>query len=225
MKNRILALTLLGFTLYWSLGWYIPSVILSSSMAVFSVLIGAAILVKYAAVFWAVVVRGVRSDQGDGAHLAAIGVPSIAASIVYGGLYVLAWNAAGQPETWLCTPAANFSRLLLIGGCVALYLTPDVQRDRLSLPAVMWLAAILLTAVFTAFVLGAYVGSDTVRGLFRPLTVSQPFCPPEMPFWEASSSSYVHGPDSPYRQLVRPRMCFRTAEKARSLGLTVLTFQ
>lgn len=167
MKNHLLALSLIGFILYWTVGWYIPSLILSSSMAVFSVFIGAAILLKYAHGFWLVLFKGARSEAGDGAHLAAIGIPSIAASVVYGGLYVLAWNAAGQPESWIGTPASNFARLLLIGGCVALYFTPDVRRDRLSLPAIIWFAAILITAVFTAFVLGVYVGPDQFVGIWR----------------------------------------------------------
>lgn len=167
MKNHLLALSLLGFAAYWTIGWYIPSVILSTSMAVFSIFIGAAILLKYAHAFWLVVFKGIRSESGDGAHLAAIGIPSIAASVVYGGLYILAWNAAGQPESWIGTPASNFARLLLIGGCVALYLTPDVHKDKLSLPAIIWLVAILFTAVVTSFILGVYVGADRLPLFWR----------------------------------------------------------
>ena len=225
-KNPLLALTLLSLAAYWSIGWYIPGIILSSSMSVFSILIGAAIIVRYSSGFYHVLFEGARSEREDGAHLAALGIPSIAASIVWGGVWTLSWNISGQPDAWLGTPASNFSRVLLIAGCIALYLTPDVQRQRLSLPGVMWLAAILVTAVFTAFILGAYVGNDPVQSMFRGYRVSHPLCPADRPLWAASHSNLYHGPDSPYRATVKPRMCFATHQEARAGGfrpVTVLT--
>lgn len=214
-KNPLLSLTLLALSAYWTLGWYIPGVILSSSMSVFSILIGAAVAWRYRHGFYHVLFEGARSEWGDGAHLAALGIPFIAASIVWGGVWTLSWNISGQPDAWLGTPASNFSRILLIAGCIALYLTPDVQRERLSLPGVMWLAAILVTAVFTAFILGAYVGNDTVQSMFR---VSYPTCPADRPLWAASRSNLYHGPDSTYRATVKPRMCFATHEDAQAGG-------
>lgn len=214
-KNPLLTLTIVSLAAYWSIGWYIPGVILSSSMSMFSILIGAAIIVRYSSGFYHVLFQGARSEREDGAHLATLGIPSIAASIVWGGVFTLCWNIAGQPDHWLATPMSNFSRVLLIAGCIALYLTPDVERERLSLPGVMWLAAILITAVFTAFILGAFVGNDTVQSMFR---VSYPACPAERPLWAASHSNLYHGPDSPYRDQVKPRMCFATTEEARAEG-------
>ena len=215
-KNPLLAVTIISLAGYWSVGWFIPGFILSSAMSVFSILIGAAVLVRYSTGFYNVLFRHARSKAQDGAHLAALGIPSIAASIVWGGLFTLSWNIAGQPEHWLATPASNFSRVMLIAGCIALYLTPDVQKERLSLPGVMWLAAIMLTAVFTAFILGAYVGNDAVNGLFSRASYST--CPGDRPLWAASGSHLYHGPDSPYRMLVKPRMCFRTDEEAQEAG-------
>lgn len=223
MKNPLLSLTLLALATYWTIGWYIPGVVLSSSMSVFSILIGAAVTWRYRRGFYSVLFQGARSEREDGAHLAALGIPSIAASIVWGGVFTLCWNIAGQPDHWLATPMSNFSRVLLIAGCVALYLTPDVERERLSLPGVMWLAAILITAVFTAFILGAYVGNEGVQSLFR---ISHPTCPADRPLWAASSSNLYHGPDSPYRETVKPRMCFATHQEAQAGGfrpVSVLT--
>lgn len=216
-RNPLLSLTIASLAAYWSLGWYVPGVILSSSLSVFSILIGAAIIVRYSSGFYYVLFKGVRSKTEDGAHLAALGIPSIAASIVWGGVWTLCWNIAGQPETWLGTPASNFSRILLVAGCIALYLTPDVQRERLSLPGVMWLTAILITAVFTAFILGAYVNQDAARAALG-YRVSYPTCPEDRPLWAASHSRLYHGPDSPYRATVRPRMCFATDGEAREGG-------
>lgn len=217
-NNPLLALTIVSLAAYWSIGWFIPGVILSSSMSVFSVLIGASIIVRYSSGFYNVLFQGARSDREDGAHLAALGIPSIAASIVWGGVWTLSWNISGQPDAWLGTPASNFSRVLLIAGCIALYLTPDVQRERLSLPGVMWLAAILVTAVFTAFILGAYVGNDAVKSMTRDYRVIYPECPADRPLWAASHSALYHGPDSPYRATVKPRMCFATHQEAQAGG-------
>lgn len=216
--NHLLAVTILGMAGYWTLGWLVPSFILSSSLSVFAILIGAAILWRYSSGVYRVLILGERSRAEDGAHLAALGIPSIAAAIVWAGLFTLAWNLSGQPEHWLGTPVYNFSRLLMVGGCVALYLTPDVQRERLSLPGIMWLLAIVVTAVFTAFVLGAYVGSDGVRELFRGYRASYPTCPSDRSVWVASSSSLYHTETSPYRMLVVPRRCFATPEEAESAG-------
>lgn len=216
--NPLLLITLIGLTAYWSLGWWVPNLVMSSSMSVFSVLIGAAIMVRYSSGFYHVLFQGQRSPREDGAHLAAIGIPSIAASIVWGGVFTLLWNFNGQPESWIGTPASNFSRLLLVGGCVALYLTPGVEKQRLSLPAVAWLTAILATAITAAFLLGAYLGDDALTRLTRP--VSYPQCPPDRPYWAASHSSLYHGPESPYRAQVVPRRCFATEGEAQDAGLS-----
>lgn len=218
IKNPLLLVTIAALAAYWSIGWYIPGVILSSSMAMFSILIGAAIIVRYSSGFWHVLVEGGRSDREDGAHLAALGIPSIAASIVWGGVWTLCWNMSGQPDSWLGTPTSNFSRALLIAGCIALYLTPDVQRERLSLPGVMWLTAIMVTAVFTAFLLGAYLGNEPVKAAIQSQRVSHPVCPEDRPYWSATHSNVYHGPDSPHRVLVKPRRCFATAREAEAQG-------
>lgn len=99
MKNNpLLAITIVSLAGYWSIGWLIPGLILSSSLSMFSILIGAAILIRYSTGFYQVLFRMARSEREDGAHLAALGIPSIAASIVWGGLFTLTWNIAGQPE-------------------------------------------------------------------------------------------------------------------------------
>ena len=215
-NNPLLAITLLGLLGYWSIAWFIPGFILSSAMSVFSILIGAAILVRYSAGAVQVLFFGARSENGDGAHLAALGIPSIAASIVWGGLFVLAWNIAGQPESWLATPVSNFSRVMLIAGCVALYLTPDVDRRHLSLPGVVWLVALLITAAVVAFLLGLSAQSEFTRRIMGPSDFAT--CPKDRPIWGASGSKIYHAPDSPWRALVNPRRCFRNSEEAQAAG-------
>lgn len=215
VQNRLLLLVTLTLAAYWSLGWYIPGALLSITLSVFSVLVGVAIIFRYFQGVYGVLIRRERSEDGDGAYLAAIGIPSIAASIVYGGMFNLGWIIAGTPDDWLGTPASNFSRLLMVGGCVALYLTPDVQRERFSIPSLIWLSILMVTAVVTAFVLGAFVGNEC---LFDIRPVSYPDCRTEKPVWVANNSRYFHTEDSPWRAEVVPRRCYKTVEEAQKAG-------
>lgn len=218
-QNMLLALTLTFLLAYWSVGWLVPPLVLSLSLAVFSMIIGGAVLVRYASLFWRVLVRGERSGKDDGAHLAALGIPSIGAAIVWGGMFTLLWNINWQPDHWLGTPVSNFSRVLLSAGCVSLFLTPDVERQRLALPGVIWLAAIGITAVVAAFALGAYVGSDGRVPFARPfMRADFPSCPVGRPVWGARWSMYYHTEASPYRAQVLARRCFLSEEEAQAAG-------
>lgn len=213
--NPLLMSVGIALAAYWSLGWYVPGVLLSTCLSIFSVLVGVAILFKYIQGFIGVLFWGHRSLAEDGAHLAALGIPAIAAAIVWGGTFTLSWNIAGQPPEWLGTPASNFSRFLLVAGCIALYFTPDAQRDKLSLNSVAWLLIIMATAILTAFFLGAYMG-DSNRLNWRPAYWT--YCGPGRPLWAATHSRYYHSLDSPYRRLVKARGCFETEEEAQAAG-------
>lgn len=167
MPNKLIFIVFVLLGAYWSLGWYVPGLWLSTTLAIFSVLVGLAIVVKYFRGVYRVLIKGARSEDEDGAHLAALGIPAIASSVVYGGMFTLAWNLAGQPPDWLGTPASNFSRLLLVLGCVAFYFTPDIQRQQLKLSSVVWLVVIMTTAVLSAFILGLYVSNDRLIDVNR----------------------------------------------------------
>lgn len=218
LPNKLLSLITLALAVYWTLGWYVPGLWLSTTLSIFSILVGLAILIKYFRGVYRVLIKGERSGEDDGAHLAALGIPAIAASIIFGSMFTLSWNLAGQPPDWLGTPASNFSRLLLVGGCVAFYFTPDVQKQRLSLPSVIWLLLIMTTAVLSAFILEAYVG-DTRLINMRP--ISYPLCPPDRPVWVASNSRFYHDSnDSPWVLKIVPRRCFATEAEAIEAGFT-----
>lgn len=215
-KNQFLINICLGLAAYWSLGWYIPGPILSVSLSVFAVLVGLAIIFKYFQGWYGVLWRGERSPEHRMAHLGAVGIPAVAASVVYGGVFTLCWNIAGTPVDWLGTPTSNFSRVLLVAGCVALYLTPDDERGKYSLPSQVWLIILFITAVISAFLLGTYVGEDRPRFVVRPAHWAE--CTSEQTVWVASGSKYYHGPESPWRDLVKARGCFVSAEEARVAG-------
>lgn len=219
MPNKLLFVVTVLLGAYWSLGWYVPGLWLSTTLAIFSVLVGLAIVVKYFRGVYRVLIKGARSEDEDGAHLAALGIPAIASSVVYGGMFTLAWNLAGQPPDWLGTPASNFSRLLLVLGCVAFYFTPDIQRQQLKLSSVVWLVVIMTTAVLSAFILGLYVSNDRLIDVNRIRPITYPACPEDRPYWVASSSGYFHFAEtSPWAPKIIPRRCFTSPEEAVAAG-------
>lgn len=215
-RNQLLINICVALAAYWTLGWYVPGAILSVTLSVFAVLVGLAIIFKYFQGWYGVLWKGERSPEHKRAHLGAIGIPGVAASVVYGGVFTLLWNLFGQPPDWLGTPASNFSRLTLVASCVALYMTPDDLRGKYSLPSQVWLIILFVTATITAYLLGAYVEDRPQFSVIRPAHWAE--CTREKPVWIASGSKYYHGPDSPWRELVRARGCFATAEEARVAG-------
>lgn len=225
VKNPLLVFTVAALAAYWSIGWYVPNVIFSVAFSVLSFLMGAAISRVYGEAFFNVLFRRERSGEGDGAHLGVLGVFSIALSFIWSGVFTLTWNLMGQPDTWLGTPPSNFSRLLLIAGCVSLYFAPSVTKQRVSIPSVAWLVIALATAASAGLAVGLFVGQNDVGGLFRPSHANFSTCPWDKPYWVASSSQTYHGPDSPYRMLMAPRRCFGTEEEAVAAGFKAVSGQ
>lgn len=218
VKNPLLVFTVAALAAYWSLGWYVPNVIFSVAFSVLSFLMGAAISRVYGEAFFNVLFRRERSGEGDGAHLGVLGVFSIATSFIWGGAFTFFWNILGQPEQWLGTPASNFSRLLLIAGCVCLYFAPSISKQRVSVPSVAWIIIALVTAASAGLAVGIFVGKNDVGGIFRSAHANYSTCPGDRPYWVGSASQTYHGPDSPYRMLIAPRRCFATEEEALAEG-------
>ena len=218
IANNSLLLILLGFmAIYWLFGWYIPNILLSGTVSIFSVLIGIAVTYRYSRGVYSVLVRGVRSQGEDNAHLGALGIPAVAAGVVYGGLYNLVWNYMGTPPEWIGTPMSNFGRVLMAVGFVGLFFSPDAARHRITLSSAAWAISILLTAVIVAFLMGARVGSE-VQPIRRFLYgVNHPVCPIDQPIMGTVGRIY-HTLDSPYRSLSKPRVCFATEGDARRAG-------
>ena len=220
-SNGLLSGILLFLAAYWSLGWYVPGFLLSVSMSILSVLVGFAILWGHFNGFVGVLFRKDRDPSGSGAHLAAISIPGIALSVIYGGFWTLAYNLAGQPQDWLGTPASNFSRVILVASCIGLYFTPDIRHHKVPISNLIWLAVLFVTASMTAFILGLYVQPGFVvvdsGGGVRP--IAYPTCPDDRPVWVASNSMYFHIADeSTWAPRVIPRRCYKTPEEAVAAG-------
>lgn len=222
VKNPLLIFTVLALAAYWSIGWYVPNVIFSVAFSVLSFVMGAAICRIYGEAFFNVLVRRERSSDGDGAHLGVLGVFSIALSFIWSGGFTLIWNLMGQPDTWLGTPASNFSRALLIAGCVCLYFAPSVTKQKVSIPSVTWLVIAVAAAFSAGFAVALYVGQNDVGGLFRSSHANYSTCPWDKPYWVGSSSQTFHGPESPYRMLIAPRRCFGSEQEAIAAGYTAV---
>lgn len=225
LKNPLLLFTVAALTAYWTAGWYVPNTIFSVAFSVLSFLMGSAISWVYGRAFVNVLFHRERSTDGDGAHLGVLGVFSIAASFIYGGGFTLAWNLVGQPEGWLGTPASNFSRLLLIVGCVCLYFAPNVVEQRVRVPTLTWAVIAILTAASAGIAVGLYIGQNDLGGVFRTSSSNYSTCPSDKPYWVGSSSQTYHGPESPYRMLIAPRRCFGSEEEAVEAGFKAIGTQ
>lgn len=225
LQNPLLLFTIGALTAYWTLGWYVPNNIFSVAFSVLSFLMGAAISWVYGRAFFNVLFRRERSADGDGAHLGVLGVFSIAASFIYSGIFTLAWNVVGQPDTWLGTPLSNFSRLLLIAGCIALYFAPNIVEQRVRVPTLTWAIIAIITAASAGIAVGLYIGQNDIGGMFRHASSSYSTCPKDKPYWVGSSSQTYHGPSSPYRMLMAPRRCFATEDDALAAGFKPISAQ
>lgn len=219
IANNSLLLILLGFmSLYWLFGWYIPNLLLSGTVSIFSVLIGIAVIYRYSIGVYRVLWKGERSDRGDGAHLAALGIPALAAGVVYGGAFNLIWTWMGNPETWIGTPMSNFGRVLQAIGFVGLFFSPDASRHRVSLSGAVWAISILMTAVIVAFLMGARLAGGEMAPIRRFIYgVHYPVCPADQPVIGTTTKVY-HDEASPYRDLIKPRTCFATVKEAEKAG-------
>lgn len=222
-SNGLLSGILLFLAAYWSLGWYVPGFMLSVSLGILSVLVGFAVLWGHFQGIINVLIRKERDPSGSGAHLAAISVPGIALSVIYGGFWTLAYNIAGQPQDWLGTPASNFSRVLLVASCIGLYFTPDIRAHKVPIPNLIWLGVLFVTAALTAFIMGLYVQPGWVVDASGIRPITYPSCPADRPVWVASNSNYFHFVDtSPWGPRIVPRRCFQTPEEAIEAGFDPL---
>lgn len=167
-KNYLLLSMVIGLSAYFVVDDYIISPAVNSGFALLGMLLGGAIVVRYLPGLWDVLIKGRRSELQDGAHLAVIGVSFVAFSIVYSGAYSLAWSFFGRDDSWIGSPSSQIGRVLMIIGCLGLYLAPDVNNQQLRVNSVLEVAVIVILAAAVAFALGTYFGQAMMFKLFVP---------------------------------------------------------
>jgi len=224
-NNGLLIGTVIALSLFWWGGAYLGNPALSTAISIFLVLAGALVFMRFGATAFKILFLGVRSDENDGSHLAALGVALLSFGAIYSGLWNFVWVFNGQPETWLGTPHSNLGRAIIASGFVSLFFSPDALRPRLRIPNFVLLAMLVIIAIAVAFYMGASYGAEAAKadGAQRwPVLMADttyPVCPPHRTVWGSGRSKLYHTESSPYRRfIIPPSRCFKTVMEAEKAG-------
>jgi hypothetical protein len=143
---------------YLAASCVLPGVYIVNLSSISIAAFGALTLWKYISDAYAIVVHGDRSRASPGAHLAVLGTALMAFGAVYIGAYSLLFYWLGQPENWRGTAWGGIGRMCIAGGFWLMYLSPDVSRQGVKLPAVIWTSAAIAIALIAAYHIGVRVG-------------------------------------------------------------------
>lgn len=216
LKNKLLLAIIGGTVAYWGIGLLVPGGVLSSVVGGALLVFGVFAFMRYGRDAYEVVVNGLRSENGDGSHLAVLGMALIAFGSVYVGGFSVLWNVFDQPQSWLGTVQSSFGRYVMTAGFALMYFSPDVGRPQPNTPPYIWFAIILVCVALVAGLIGLRIGNavDTPTA-FR---TSYLMCAPDRPIWGNERSGIYHLPSSPYRAIVQADRCFKTVAEARRAG-------
>jgi len=225
IENRLLLVFASAIALYWLGGLFIPSIIFSTVVSLFLLIFGGITFLRYAPSSFEILFKGVRNEDAEGSHLAALGVTSLALGSVYVGLWSLTWNMYGQPLTWISTPSSLFGRGMMGLGFLLLFISPDVSRKGLKLPDGFLIICLAIIALMIAFFMGTRF--DNQQSMAAPPNTyafvsreDRSGCTKERPiFGNVNGSRKIyHVPSSPHRASTFPERCFATEEEALENG-------
>jgi hypothetical protein len=207
---------------YWVLaplaGNPLLSIILSMAVGITSCVA----LYEYAPEAWQVVVKQKRSadPRGRGSHLALYGFFLFSFGSAFACAYSLTWLWYGQPNAWIGSPAANFSRFCHASGFALMQAGPALKKEGFVVRPSWWVTAIAAALlVLLGFYLGLQFKSIEVSDVreWKRVVAGSPGCSPDEPVIGARSR-VLHTEVSPYRDSVVPRRCFSDADEAKRAG-------
>lgn len=218
-SNRLLLVSILALALYFGTGPLLPDPYLSSTVSLYVLTTGAALVLFYWRGFVDILFRRQRSVEDPGSHIGVYGAILAGMGAVIGALFNLAWVRAGSPPDWIGTVFSNLGRVLTATGYACLVVSPHIGRDGVLMPRQTTLVAMSVVVAVAAFVLGTQV-RPTEPPMWPDVWYdhTRPICAPDRPVWGVSSSRIFHTPDSRYRSLVIPDRCFRSEWEARVAG-------
>ena len=169
VNNKLLVYFVGAILAYWSFSLVIPGGVLSVIVGGALLTFGVFAFMRYGRDAYEVLFNGLRSENGDGSHLAVLGMALIAFGSVYIGGFSLLWNIFDQPENWLGTAVSAFGRAVTTAGFALMYFSPDVGRPEPRTPPYVWFAIILTCVALAAYLIGTQAGSavDTPTGFRR----------------------------------------------------------
>lgn len=166
INNTLLWGSLATLLFYATASALLPGQFVSSAVSFALLVFGAVTAQRYVPEAWDVVIHKVRGPNRDGSHLAVYGVALLALGSVYVGAYGLLWVAMGQPDGWLGTPFSAFGRFMMTAGFALMFISPDVSKRGLRLPARTWVWALVALIALAAFFFGVKVGPYLPDGQF-----------------------------------------------------------
>jgi len=225
IENRLLLVFASAIALYWLGGLFIPSLIFSTTVSLFLLIFGGITFLRYAPSSFEILFKGIRNEDAEGSHLAALGVTSLALGSVYVGLWSLTWNMYGQPLSWISTPSSLFGRGMMGLGFLLLFISPDVSRKGLKLPEGFLIICLAIIALMVAFFMGTKFDNQRTT-VIAPNSYAvlaptdSPGCTKDRPIMGNVSGSrkIYHMPSSPYRSTTYPERCFATEDEAKENG-------
>lgn len=212
VSNRLLAISILLFIMYWLTATIVPHPYLSIVNSAFLFTVSSIGLWRYRETVYDIIFREERvndAERGYGGYLAVYGIFLVFLGSFYGAIYTLVWIYYGEPKLWIGTSYAQFGRFLTVCGFGCMAFSPDITKEGFILPDRLWAIIIGLILLFGA---GIWLGTRVESREFASL----PTCPAESIV--GTGHKTYHMPDSRYRYIVVPRKCFNSEDEAKAAG-------
>lgn len=216
-SNHLLVGIVGGIGLYWGVGGFVPATFVSQIVATMLLVFGGFALAQHAWPAYRVIVRGERDVEEPGSHLGIVGTFFIALGLVFSGAFRFYVNNFDDWSNWIGSLTSNFSSVLIAVGMAFTFASPQIDARGFRIDGPLR----FLIGIVVAFGIGCAVTTIALRGenglLNYVYQENRPKCPADRPYW-GSTRKVFHGPDSPYRAMITPGICFQTEQEAIDSG-------
>lgn len=153
-KNKLLIHAILIFGTYWAVAFVSPNPYVSSAMSLLSLMAGFLMFGRYVSTSYDILINGERSEVGS--HYAILGATTVAAGLIYSGMFSLMWIYFQQPPHWTGTAVSSFGRGMIALGLWLMAISPDSLSHGAKFPNGFWRATLVVMAIIIAFVAGTH---------------------------------------------------------------------
>lgn len=154
--NRLLLTLVIVYAAYIVVGIFTPRPYMSSIVGIVATMAGVFMFSRYAGKAWDIIWKRERAKYG--AHDAILGAAEMALGIVYSGLFRIAWNWYGQPESWQATWFSSLGLFMIAKGAFRIAVSPNEDLLPHRMTEGVWTIIMWLFVVMTAYVAGATFG-------------------------------------------------------------------
>lgn len=217
LSNRLLLSIIGGLTIYWTIGGLMPPTLVSQLVSTLLLVFGGFAFAQHFKPAYDVIVRGARDEKEPGSHLGIVGTFFISFGLVFSGAFRFYVNNFDDWINWIGSLTSNFSSVMIAIGMAFTFASPQVDANGFKIEGPLR----LMIAIVVAFGIGCVVTTIALRGeaglTNYVYNENRPKCPADRPFWGSSRKVY-HGPQSPYRPMISPSICFETEQEAIDSG-------